>query len=53
MGYEMSDLFCCVAACLFQFGCMMELNMWVGSSVKIDEMWSIELLRVVAFGQGL
>ena len=24
----------------------------VGSSVKIDETWSIEVLRVVAFSQG-
>ena len=24
-----------------------------GSSVKIDEMWSIEVLRVVAFSQGV
>ena len=25
----------------------------VGSSVKIDETWSIEVLRVVAFSQGV
>ena len=27
--------------------------MWSGSSVKIDETWSIEVLRVVAFSQGV
>ena len=25
----------------------------IGSSVKIDETWSIEVLRVVAFSQGV
>ena len=31
----------------------MSLKVWKGSSVKIDETWSIEVLRVVAFSQGV
>ena len=27
--------------------------MWVGSSVKIDETWSMVVLSVVAFSQGV
>ena len=27
--------------------------MWSGSSVKIDEMWSMLVLRVLAFSQGV
>ena len=31
----------------------MSLKVWNGSSVKIDETWYIEVLRVVAFSQGV